>query len=75
MPYSIRVSQTGIYPATTHFHFTINAKTWTLTCKLSMPNQWARSRQLSMSTRTLAGKLSMPNQWAESSQLLMSTGH
>ena len=25
-----------------------------------MPNQWAQSRQLSMSTRTLARKLSMP---------------
>ena len=27
----------------------------TLACILSMPNQWARSRQLSMSKRTLAG--------------------
>ena len=38
-----------------------------------MPNQWAQSRQLSMSTRTLARKLSMPNQWARSRQLSMST--
>ena len=29
--------------------------------KLSKPNQWARSHQLSMSTRTQASKLSMPN--------------
>jgi len=36
--------------------------TWTQACNLSMPNQWARSRQLSISTRTQACNLSMPNQ-------------
>ena len=37
--------------------------------KLSMPKQWAQSRQLSMSTRTQALKLSLPNQWAQYGQL------
>ena len=27
MPYSITVSQTRIYPGTTHFYFTVNVKT------------------------------------------------
>ena len=36
-----------------------------------MPNKWARSYQLSMSTLTQAGNLSMPNQWAQSRQLLI----
>ena len=38
-----------------------------------MPNQWAQSRQPSMSTWTQARKLLMPNQWVKSRQLSMST--
>ena len=41
--------------------------TWTQACKLSMLNQRAQSRQLSMSTRTQACKLSMPNMGTMSS--------
>ena len=46
MPYSIRVSQTHIFPGTTQFHFRINVKTR------------AQTRQLSMLARILACKLS-----------------
>ena len=44
----------------------INVNNWTQDCNLSMPNQWARYRQLSMSTRTKDCNLSMPNHWAQS---------
>ena len=47
----------------------------TLASILSMPNQWAWSFQLLMSTRTLAINLSMPSQWAQFNELSMSTGH
>ena len=49
MPYSIRGSQTRIYPGTI--------------CQLSM-SAWTQV-QLSMSTRTQALYLSMPKQWAQ----------
>ena len=73
MPYSINCSETRIYPGTTQSHLIINIKTWTRPWELSMPNQWARPRQLSMSTTTLALILLMPNQWAQSLQLSIST--
>jgi len=40
---------------------------------LSMPNQWARSRPLSITTWTQASNLSMPNHWARSRQLSITT--
>ena len=70
MPYC---SETRIYPGTTQSHLIINIITWTRPWELSMPNQWARPRQLSMSTTTLASILLMPNQWAQSLQLSIST--
>ena len=57
MPFFIRVCETCIYPCTTQFNFTIHVNTLTQTRELSMPNQWARSCQLSMSTQILACKL------------------
>ena len=36
---------------------------------LSLPNQWAQSRQLGISIQTQACNLSMPNHWAQSRQL------
>ena len=40
-----------------------------------MPNRWAQSHELSISTRTIAFNGSMPNQWAQSHELSMSAGH
>ena len=53
MPFFIRVCETCIYPGTTQFNFSIHVNTLTQTRELSMPNQWARSCQLSMSTQIL----------------------
>ena len=71
MPYFLKGSPTRIYAGTIQLSMlnpetislTINVKQ-TLARFLSTPNQWAQSRQLSMSTRTLAINQSMPNQWA-----------
>ena len=38
-----------------------------------MPNQWARSSPLSITTWTQASNLSMPNHWARSRQLSITT--
>ena len=78
MPYSIRGSQTYIYPGTicqlsmsaqTQAQLSMSTLTQALT--QSMPNQWAFSQivcfnegQLSMTTGTQALNLLMPNQWA-----------
>ena len=78
MPYSIRGSQTRIYPGTirqlsmsTRTQAQLSKSTRTQTLNGSMPNQWARSQllrfkedQISMSTRKQALNWSMPNQWA-----------
>ena len=75
---------TRIYPGTILFHLAINIwpryNLMTYRCQSdtiariqSTPNQWARSHQLSMSTRTPAINPSTPNQWAQSHQLSMST--
>ena len=87
MPYSLQGSQTlknSNHPGKIQFHIAINVKPKynlmsyrcqpdTIARILTMPNQWAGSRQLSMSTRALAINRSMPNQWAQSQELSMST--
>ena len=88
MPYSIRGSQTYIYPGTicqlsmsaqTQAQLSMSTLTQALT--QSMPNQWAFSQivcfnegQLSITTGTQALNLLMPNQWARSHKLLISIG-
>ena len=84
MPYSIRGSQTRIYPGTirqlsmsTRTQAQLSKSTRTQTLNGSMPNQWARSQllrfkedQISMSTRKQA-QLSMSTR--KQAQLSMST--